>query len=64
MTHDTPPVNLPARSDLTEALAFVQSAKRWLEDHEEATAAGFDPLGSAVLMLDRAEEFLSAAVAS
>lgn len=63
MAHRTPPVNLPARSDLIDALAFVQSAKKWLEDHEEATAAGFDPMGSAVLMLDRAEEFLTAAVA-
>lgn len=63
MANDTHAPRQAARSDLEDALAFVRSAKQWLDDHEAAKAAGFDPMGSAVLMLDRAEEFLEAAVA-
>ena len=44
-----------------DALEFVRAAKTWLE-HTDEEAEGFDRQGSAVLMLDRAEEALAGLV--
>ena len=51
VTHPTP-------TAVAEAIYFIRAAQGWLDDTERATAAGFDPEASAVMMLDRALEFL------
>lgn len=53
--------NDPDAPTLADALAFVAAAKTWLE-HTDEEAPGMDREGSAVLMLDRAEEILSVLV--
>ena len=57
---------VPAEApNASTALDFVLAAKRWLDDDPaEAVALGFDPHGSALLLLDRAEEILVAVVAT
>ena len=47
----------PDRPTVADALAFVVAAKEWLEQ-PESVEADFDRAGSAVLLLDRAEEAL------
>lgn len=49
---------MPTPTDITEAACFIEAAKGWLDDVEGAEKLGFDAHGSAVMMLDRALEFL------